>query len=153
MRRPQSSENFNPRSHEGSDIYRGAGKSRSPYFNPRSHEGSDDRRLNQWPKVQQISIHAPTRGATYLNGQEIPNIRNFNPRSHEGSDNPRSDNREGIQDFNPRSHEGSDEAVLYVGPTISDFNPRSHEGSDSATGTEGSTYVLFQSTLPRGERR
>ena len=36
-------QNFNPRSHERSDIYRGAGKSRSPYFNPRSHERSDQR--------------------------------------------------------------------------------------------------------------
>ena len=33
------------------------------HFNPRSHEGSDDVLLSN-ASVQQISIHAPTRGAT-----------------------------------------------------------------------------------------
>ncbi len=77
--------NFNPRSHEGSDIRqkgeergrkifqstlpRGerqrTSKTRSShyYFNPRSHEGSDDLARNSSP-ITGISIHAPTRGAT-----------------------------------------------------------------------------------------
>ena len=77
---------FNPRSHEGSD-YRFLKGSRSGYyFNPRSHEGSDDRvqcilcaitqfqstlprgerqcRLKYEIEQAEISIHAPTRGAT-----------------------------------------------------------------------------------------
>ena len=57
---------FNPRSHEGSD--REEWKNIKPIwdFNPRSHEGSD------WcpPDISVlflvISIHAPTRGATFL---------------------------------------------------------------------------------------
>ena len=32
-------------------------------FNPRSHEGSDDKRFYK-KEFQHISIHAPTRGAT-----------------------------------------------------------------------------------------
>ena len=55
--------NFNPRSHEGSDIPPQKFLSNKAYFNPRSHEGSDDYDL-----VTQHRIH------------------NFNPRSHEGSD-------------------------------------------------------------------
>ena len=54
-------------------------------FNPRSHEGSDMRA----PSVSirpRISTHAPTRGATDLFGVSFHPIRNFNPRSHEGSD-------------------------------------------------------------------
>ena len=33
-----------------------------------------------------ISIHAPTRGATSLTGLLLGNVTDFNPRSHEGSD-------------------------------------------------------------------
>ena len=54
---------FNPRSHEGSDVAVRKNNKNSLYFNPRSHEGSDAivaRRLEQ----RNISIHAPTRGAT-----------------------------------------------------------------------------------------
>ena len=56
-------QNFNPRSHERSDKTRPLLRWRNGYFNPRSHERSDDRTsffVRQW----QISIHAPTRGAT-----------------------------------------------------------------------------------------
>ena len=55
--------NFNPRSHEGSDLLMLTMTSVSGYFNPRSHEGSD----------------AAVDALDYLKA-------NFNPRSHEGSD-------------------------------------------------------------------
>ena len=35
---------------------------------------------------------------------------------------------------------------------IDDFNPRSHEGSDEAIDEYQAARLLFQSTLPRGER-
>ena len=54
-------------------------------FNPRSREGSDPF-FHRWCMVQNISIHAPAKGAT----QTVPDIPvlhcNFNPRSREGSD-------------------------------------------------------------------
>ncbi|MCG4783186.1 hypothetical protein L0P51_19895, partial [Acetatifactor sp. DFI.5.50] len=34
-----------------------------------------------------------------------------------------------------------------------DFNPRSHEGSDLSTFLMPSILMIFQSTLPRGERQ
>ena len=34
----------------------------------------------------QISIHAPTRGATLRHSQQLEDLRYFNPRSHERSD-------------------------------------------------------------------
>ena len=77
--------NFNPRSHEGSDMIapydwqllqvfqstlpRGERHKRPLFFvceanfNPRSHEGSDQT-LSSVRCSPQISIHAPTRGAT-----------------------------------------------------------------------------------------
>ena len=57
--------NFNPRSHKGSD--RSCGERGQPdiYFNPRSHKGSDFH-FYVWKDPKQISIHAPTRGATLV---------------------------------------------------------------------------------------
>ena len=77
------------------------------YFNPRSHEGSDttgkDIQIDGQISIHaptrgatedelnfefdmEISIHAPTRGATVKTQQVIHHTENFNPRSHEGSD-------------------------------------------------------------------
>ena len=55
--------NFNPRSHEGSDGIRSVRLHLTRYFNPRSHEGSDNENLCRYGCTN-ISIHAPTRGAT-----------------------------------------------------------------------------------------
>ena len=77
-------------------------------FNPRSHEGSDyiyaedagmdllfqstlPRRERQQARVHtdhrtNISIHAPTKGATFRFPFHVFPSFNFNPRSHEGSD-------------------------------------------------------------------
>ena len=124
-------EHFNPRSHERSDYFT-PNKNRLThvYFNPRSHERSDHCSLYHLSVLQlfqstlpreerhvrrgkysllwQISIHAPTRGATvnihllmYINAISIhaptrgatlaqqrpsPTPLYFNPRSHERSD-------------------------------------------------------------------
>ena len=99
------------------------------HFNPRSHEGSDAN-ARERARRQNISIHAPTRGATI---KKLPK-------------------RDQSSDFNPRSHEGSDiEGGVGVGVT-SDFNPRSHEGSDDVKPWVDGWSDTFQSTLPRGER-
>ena len=77
---------FNPRSHEGSDLFCQCTRLQCYYFNPRSHEGSDilfwlwegttmsfqstlprgERHYDKdnLPDTINISIHAPTRGAT-----------------------------------------------------------------------------------------
>ena len=122
---------FNPRSHEGSDWRLVIYVSLLMDFNPRSHEGSDGAefpKVSSSPKFQStlprrerhyeatkkelayifqstlprrerlsmrsseitaswyISIHAPTKGATFVLINHFPNTFNFNPRSHEGSD-------------------------------------------------------------------
>ena len=121
---------FNPRSHERSDCYSNISLTFSSYFNPRSHERSDGQSGHVYQKNHQISIHAPTRGATchiskrgiyYVLFQStlpreerptqpiIPMIHNnFNPRSHERSDTTCDRLARGSYDFNPRSHERSD---------------------------------------------
>ena len=54
-------------------------------FNPRSHAGSD-RTCTLARGVPQVSIHAPTRGATKIDTLRHQKLRCFNPRSHAGSD-------------------------------------------------------------------
>ena len=55
-----------------------------------------------------VSIHAPMKGATSINGVDISSYQGFNPRSHEGSDWMTKDINVYWLSFNPRSHEGSD---------------------------------------------
>ena len=123
-----------------------------------------------------ISIHAPARGATRCKKRLVCFKQNFNPRSREGSDSVFFKVRSFLDYFNPRSREGSDSGVpknnaialkisihapargaTFVGVNllnvILDFNPRSREGSDNFNNLENAVGRLFQSTLPRGERR
>ena len=97
-------------------------------FNPRSHEGSDPPDIVEYIE-QQISIHAPTRGATALCNSGVFKITYFNPRSHEGSD--------------------IKSAVTFIQQTISIHAPT--RGATSSKYCCRAT-IRFQSTLPRGER-
>ena len=54
-------------------------------FNPRSREGSDLIDCVRYP-VHLISIHAPARGATNVQLGNTGKMTDFNPRSREGSD-------------------------------------------------------------------
>ena len=62
---PLTLQNFNPRSHERSDHITQSFVFRFFNFNPRSHERSDGIRDRADTVPDEISIHAPTRGATY----------------------------------------------------------------------------------------
>ena len=123
----------------------------------------------------QISIHAPAKGATGRKFRHKTSLQNFNPRSREGSDCLLDVPCEDFKNFNPRSREGSDGLLLTnwiaclisihapaKGATITllsknvnwqYFNPRSREGSDVYWGCLILKSLLFQSTLPRRERR
>ena len=100
---------------------------------------------------------------------------NFNPRSHERSDAQFLSKFLYLLYFNPRSHERSDGgkndstgifAISIHAPTrgatrdsrhlscrFQHFNPRSHERSDLAPLFSDGSLIVFQSTLPREERR
>ena len=121
-------------------------------FNSRSREGSD-------------------KTANFKLSQFI----DFNPRSREGSDQKDIVDTIVKIDFNPRSREGSDSFRFYKNfCEFTHFNPRSREGSDECCNAapvlkyisihapaKGATKYLiglinpklFQSTLPRRERR
>ena len=100
--------NFNPHSHEGSDIPTTVNVLYIGYFNPHSHEGSDENLSTKrsvastfqstlprrerlchnyiTPLYSSISIHTPTKGATLPRICKYRLNENFNPHSHEGSD-------------------------------------------------------------------
>ena len=65
-------------------------------FNPRSRMGSDNllrlTDVGEW----QVSIHAPTWGATRCRAHRVCSIGSFNPRSHLGSDYVASNDSVGI---------------------------------------------------------
>ena len=55
---------FNPRAHEGRDSHATTHSPRRPRFNPRAHEGRDAWAESAAMRAANVSIHAPTRGAT-----------------------------------------------------------------------------------------
>ena len=127
------------------------------------------------PAVTDISIHAPTNGATLLGILRLHKLAYFNPRSDERSDFLHRRTCSNFSHFNPRSDERSDYNNSFFSCSSDNFNPRSDERSDQdgiitkithiisihaptngATQTAGaavSTIFLFQSTLRRTERQ
>ena len=120
-----------------------------------------------------ISIHAPTRGATISNNRLFTD-ESFQSTLPRGERPPLVRKRIYLQQFQSTLPRGERREFLRLRSILSDFNPRSHEGSDSRrilqggrsgisihAPTRGATVLsvvlivgeLFQSTLPRGERR
>ena len=99
-----------------------------------------------------ISIHAPTRGATFYNLCSPLLLENFNPRSHERSDHiPLKPFYTVCIYFNPRSHERSDASSLHRRYPLRFQSTLPREERRLLTRTSNITR-LFQSTLPREER-
>ena len=102
---------------------------------------------------KRISIHAPTRGATGIRKPDVPGASGFQ------STLPQGERREsGSQmclvhrDFNPRSHKGSDgtDRFIQVRNTISIHAPT--RGATTFPPARYGHPGRFQSTLPQGER-
>ena len=96
-----------------------------------------------------VSIHAPTRGATYSRCL-FAYDSGFNPRAHAGRDGLTSFLRVhgGFQSTRPRG--ARRQYVIYF--AISNcFNPRAHAGRDVTVSCLWQCFQ-FQSTRPRGAR-
>ena len=99
-----------------------------------------------------ISIHAPTRGATWKSilDSKLKYISIHAPtRGATGIGNMSFSTRL-FQSTLPRGERRRSSAHNW---DICNFNPRSHEGSDLKTSFKIRSIYVFQSTLPRGERR
>ena len=101
-------EYFNPRSREGSDGALEAERENQKNFNPRSREGSDDYCYKRGD-VTQISIHAPAKGATYMQAfQQLYDRAISIHAPAKGATFCRENKTKPLAHFNPRSREGSD---------------------------------------------
>ena len=120
-------------------------------FNPRSHEGSDGQSPHRCQQLQ-ISILAPTRGATIMS-VALHSLFSFQSSLPRGERHTIATLDLYRSNFNPRSHEGSDR--LYPRESYSKCKISILAPTRGATavcpGGEGA--VLFQSSLPRGERQ
>ena len=125
-------------------------------------------------KSHKISIHAPTRGATYAQSATENVDVYFNPRSHEGSDLRQSAStcQKSFQSTLPRGERQAADSIQARKGIISIHAPtRGATGGKDIIGgaseisihapTRGATdecrawkekHNAFQSTLPRGER-
>ena len=148
---PLTLQNFNPRSHERSDHITQSFVFRFFNFNPRSHERSDFTGDYTF-EVTLISIHAPTRGATMGDGyQEVQEVISIHAPTRGATSLKATEYKLSI-DFNPRSHERSDN---YIPDEFKSYIISIHAPTRGATMTSDETgmVAIFQSTLPREERR
>ncbi len=105
--------------------------------------------------LQEVSIHAPVKGATLHFGNKSVCYARFNPRAREGRD--KVGNTEdyalgvsihapvkgathdwrrcqyGQGCFNPRAREGRDSETVSEGINLTGFNPRAREGRDECS--------------------
>ena len=98
-------------------------------FNPRSHEGSDMIAPYDWQLLQVFQSTLP-RGERQRRFLKFPSEQGFQSTLPRGERQSYIPTKKRVDDFNPRSHEGSDAGVATSVSSAVDFNPRSHEGSD-----------------------
>ena len=121
-------DNFNPRSHERSDVRSNNLTILLHNFNPRSHERSD--------KEIESSLTAGKFQSTLPREERRIRciftliFRNFNPRSHERSDHIQRAFRQTCHiSIHAPTRGATQEVMRFI--LFTNFNPRSHERSDS----------------------
>ena len=143
---------FNPRTHMGCDLFRPCELLHNLRFNPRTHMGCD---ASPAPSglFANVSIHAPTWGATYFqeSGLVLPAL--FQSTHPHGVRHATEEYAEIYRRFNPRTHMGCDFKCykllhiiigfqsthphgvrLFFIPLflhVGSFNPRTHMGCDT----------------------
>ena len=81
-----SVKSFNPRAHAGRDERTTRSPSCMPKFQSTRPRGARPEEIYTILEQKKVSIHAPTRGATFLLFQGSPLGFGFNPRAHAGRD-------------------------------------------------------------------
>ena len=123
------SHGFNPRTHTGCDLSCLPVHEDHPSFNPRTHTGCD-LDVSQLRNERNVSIHAPTRGATPF--RKWLRFRYFR--------------------FNPRTHTGCDSVMLFFAPSFMVFQSTHPHGVRPFSSLRNALDMSFQSTHPHGVR-
>ena len=119
--------NFNPRSHKGSDYH--------------SHGGNWD----DW----KISIHAPTRGAT-VEGRRKKTVVIFQSTLPQGERPTLFIQSTSAQKFQSTLPQGERPAGFRILLPSVDFNPRSHKGSDGFSMAASARFAISIHAPTRG---
>ncbi len=120
-------------------------------FNPRAHAGRDQARRREAEHLD-VSIHAPTRGATTRSSRAVWACTSFNPRAHAGRDAARHEmlaSTEVFQSTRPRGARHARKEALVQRTAFQSTRPR---GARQLCLEIGDRQAAFQSTRPRGAR-
>ena len=143
---------FNPRTHSGCDIIKRFLLSYQMSFNPRTHSGCDMAGLLE-RLLEDVSIHAPTRGATQFHLLRFRLHQGFNPRTHSGCDAIHKCTTIDPPGFNPRTHSGCDNTPPAEHTKQICFNPRTHSGCDFMMKDVNSSFKVSIHAPTRGATR
>ena len=118
-------------------------------FNPRAHTGRDPA-LPPNDLLMQVSIHAPTRGATSsdCSSQLIYRVSIHAPTR--GATVCSGFLLIPTDGFNPRAHTGRDPVVVQILVRLQGFNPRAHTGRDKGRGCRASRLKVSIHAPTRG---
>jgi len=105
-----------------------------PRFNPRAHAGRDLTDYSIGYRVD-VSIHAPTRGATGPSAWTTSRTPKFQSTRPRGARLTGDANTSRLMSFNPRAHAGRDIVSWRFISFCSCFNPRAHAGRDLYAGS------------------
>ena len=172
--RVRARDRFNPRAHEGRDHRAHAHHGIGAGFQSARPRGARLHLAAARMPACDVSIRAPTRGATCTRNCSRSAATCFNPRAHEGRDKrrPELEGQRRFQSARPRGarhrclrHYPLTKRVSIRAPTrgatlglasprsrYSGFNPRAHEGRDSRHDSACRQSTMFQSARPRGAR-
>ena len=133
-RRPSPS--FDPRPHAGSDVVKQWLRSGLLVFRSTPPRGERRACANRGSRQLQVSIHAPTRGATRRESvcKRHDTFRSTPPRGERRRDGRAACRR--AAGFDPRPHAGSDRCGPASWAGTSSFDPRPHAGSDRLSGNQ-----------------
>ena len=99
-------------------------------FNSRTHAGCDKCNDHEAYLEEKVSIHAPTRGATFGAGEILRSIFRFNSRTHAGCDhNASSINIHATVSIHAPTR-GATLLLTIVNCIFARFNSRTHAGCD-----------------------
>jgi len=102
---------FNPRPHGGGDILLISLTVLQPVFQSTPPRRGRHHRTRSIEVVAEVSIHAPTEGATSIRRRFRVSTPRFNPRPHGGGDGLPGVYKPIERCFNPRPHGGGDLCV------------------------------------------
>ena len=104
-----------------------------------------------FPILISVSIHAPTRGATYKPNLDYIEVYSFNPRTHTGCDSqyvPPTKLVTVVSIHAPTR--GATFIRLSTAAPRASFNPRTHTGCDELTERDGYKFIVSIHAPTRG---